>query len=410
MTSEFDLAASLFGSKRLEASNERRSASATSTVYGTAVSDSADGSVQVVLDNGSVSAAMPDGTEGDNVLTLATSPAVKEGDTVLITAVGGTSKQMTVTAVVASGDRNRDQAAKAEKAAADAGGWKTLIVETDEGVAVGKSSDGETFSGVHAVLGSDSMSIRDGDGNELASYGLDEVHLGKNSTKSVIDLCDGSGTLSQRNGGGIQLRGRTSTIDSFRAVGAEMYGHGLVLATAEGTEGDASKPFGAQLLMQAQAMSQSDTHYSSLAKIEMAAFGDEESVINLSAQHVMLGGNDVTVGGMPALSRKSLYSSATGSTSVSLSAAITNYNYILVCIKNAQGAHHWVAAKAAAGDCPFETHGVTDGTMWVVFGTLNLESTTVKITSQVNMPISGYAFGTGSSNIDCRIIAVDGCR
>lgn len=109
MSDEFGLATSLFGSKRLETSNERRSTTEASMIYGTAVSDSADGSVQVVIDNGSVSAAMPDGTDGDNVLTLATSPAVKEGDTVLITAVGGTSKQMTVTAVVASGDRSRDQ-------------------------------------------------------------------------------------------------------------------------------------------------------------------------------------------------------------------------------------------------------------------------------------------------------------
>ena len=132
MTSELDLAASLFGSRRLETSNERRSSSATSTLYGTAVSDSADGSVDVVIDGGSVSAAMPDGTEGDNVLTLATSPAVKEGDTVLITAVGGASKQMTVTAVVASGDRNRDQAVvstlteyaeSTDPAAAPTSGW-----------------------------------------------------------------------------------------------------------------------------------------------------------------------------------------------------------------------------------------------------------------------------------------------
>lgn len=162
MSDEFDLAASLFGSKRLEASNERRRASETSTVYGTAVSDSADGSVQVVLDNGSVSAAMPDGTEGDNVLTLATSPAVKEGDTVLITAVGGTSKQMTVTAVVASGDRLRDTIADET--------WKTVIRNTDEGVVVGKSSDGgETFSGVQTLQGTDGFHIRDQDKITLTS-------------------------------------------------------------------------------------------------------------------------------------------------------------------------------------------------------------------------------------------------
>lgn len=136
--SEIDLANSLFGSKRLEGSTHH---STTSTLTGTAVSDSADGKVKVVID-GDSSASMPDGSDGGSVIELATSPAVQEGDSVLITAVGDTSKTMTVTSVVASGDRNRDQAvvstlteyaANQDPAAAPTSGWSQEQPEWTEG-------------------------------------------------------------------------------------------------------------------------------------------------------------------------------------------------------------------------------------------------------------------------------------
>lgn len=394
MTSELDLAASLFGSRRLETSNERRSSSSTSTLYGTAVSDSADGSVDVVIDGGSVSAAMPDGTEGDNVLTLATSPAVKEGDTVLITAVGGASKQMTVTAVVASGDRNRDAAAAAD-------GWNPLIRETADGVEVGKSADGETYAGAHVLLSGDSLTFLDADGNMLADYKTDAIFLGKNSASSVIDLCDGSGTLSQYKDGGIALQGERAVISSQSPVGVEKYGQAFVFATSKGEQGDASKTYGGEVTLRATAATQ-DGRIPPTAGISIEAFSDRSSAARIY-------GDQVSINGADACSAVSLYSNSTGSISVTLSTYITIFNYLMICIKNAQGAHHWVVAKAEAGECPFETHGVTDDTMWVVFGALSLSLTKVEITSQVNMPITGYEFGIGTGNIDCRIVAVRGC-
>ena len=99
--SDMELAASLFGSRPIESG---RASTTTSTAYGTAVGDSKDGYVDVVID-GETTATGADGSDGTNVLTLPTSPSVKEGDTVLITLVGGTSKTPTVTAVVGSGDR-----------------------------------------------------------------------------------------------------------------------------------------------------------------------------------------------------------------------------------------------------------------------------------------------------------------
>ena len=105
-----------------------------------------------------------------------------------------------------------------------------------------------------------------------------------------------------------------------------------------------------------------------------------------------------------------LYSNSTGSTSATFVSEVSGFSYFMICIKNAQGACHWVTAKAEAGDCPFETHGVTDGTMWVVFGTLSLSAKAVRITSQVNMPITGYVFEVGKGNTDCKIVAVVGFR
>ena len=110
---DFDLASLLFGKKRLE-SDEKETT--TSTCYATAVSDSVDGVVSVVID-GEVTAEGADGTEGDNVLEIENSPAVKEGDTVLVSLVGGTSKTPTVTAVVGSGDRQSVATATAQQTA-----------------------------------------------------------------------------------------------------------------------------------------------------------------------------------------------------------------------------------------------------------------------------------------------------
>ena len=56
----------------------------------------------------------------------------------------------------------------------------------------------------------------------------------------------------------------------------------------------------------------------------------------------------------------------------------------------------------------FVTHGVTGGTCWVAFGTVTVTGSTVAISSQLNMPISGYQFGEGEDNVDCKIVSVRG--
>lgn len=109
---KYKLGSELFGTKRAEAPARK---STTSTIYGTAVADSADGKVEVVID-GDVTPA-PGGT---NTVTLPTSPSVKKGDVVAITLVGGTAKSPMVTANPGSGDAADEYARTAAQAAAAA--------------------------------------------------------------------------------------------------------------------------------------------------------------------------------------------------------------------------------------------------------------------------------------------------
>ena len=53
----------------------------------------------------------------------------------------------------------------------------TLIRETSDGIEVGKSSDGSTYTGTHTLVGTDAFSIHDKDHNELASFAADSIEL-----------------------------------------------------------------------------------------------------------------------------------------------------------------------------------------------------------------------------------------
>ena len=98
MIDDYELGSALFGRKRVE---ERADKIGTTVMYGTAVTNSEDGTVRVMLD-GNVTAA----EDGDSLdVELPTSPSVKEGDTVMVTLTGGVAKAPMVTAVAKSGDR-----------------------------------------------------------------------------------------------------------------------------------------------------------------------------------------------------------------------------------------------------------------------------------------------------------------
>lgn len=104
-----ELAKALFG-KDAKSNLLNSSPGATTTVYGTAMSDSENGEVQVFISDDAVGSdfgAEPDAT----IVTLPTSPAVKMGDTVAVTLLGGnTVKHPYVSAVIGSGDETRSLA------------------------------------------------------------------------------------------------------------------------------------------------------------------------------------------------------------------------------------------------------------------------------------------------------------
>ncbi|OUO92092.1 hypothetical protein B5F40_01795 [Gordonibacter sp. An230] len=94
---------------------------------------------------------------------------------------------------------------------------------------------------------------------------------------------------------------------------------------------------------------------------------------------------------------------------MALSEAAEGYDWLDVEISSAQGNRKAVRLRPGA-TADYVSHGVTDGTCWVAFGTITASGTTARVTSQVNMPISAYAWGEGAGNVDCRIVSVVGLK
>lgn len=111
-----DLASWMLGNERVERAHHT-STNVVTTMYGTALSDSINGTVTVYIGEHVTNAPGISGTS----VTLPTSPHVKKGDTVIISLVGsGSAKHAYVSAVVGSGDMTHDTAASAEHMAAEA--------------------------------------------------------------------------------------------------------------------------------------------------------------------------------------------------------------------------------------------------------------------------------------------------
>ncbi len=192
MASDIDLATSLFGNKRLETSTSPN----VQIIQGTAVSDSADGKVKVVI-QGDITKDTTEDDPGDNVVELETSPSVKEGDTVQITCNGGTAKQMTVTSVVSSGDRTQQSADDASKVATN-----YISIDENDGITVGNQTEGTL--GKNAYIAANGFYIRDGE-TCLAHFEDDEISLGENSNSSIIKLCNDECYLSYDKDGGFYI-------------------------------------------------------------------------------------------------------------------------------------------------------------------------------------------------------------
>lgn len=134
----FSMGSLLFGTQRTE---DNSTESKTTTIYGTATSDSKDGVVNVFINDNVLGEGEDyddDGNRiadaiGDTSIELDTSVSVKEGDTVMISLIGGIAKTPIVTGNVGEGDRQDVAIARADKKADDA--------SIKAGEAIGTASD-----------------------------------------------------------------------------------------------------------------------------------------------------------------------------------------------------------------------------------------------------------------------------
>lgn len=208
---------------------EPKETATTTTVTALATSDSVDGTVYVDMGGVTIS-----GDDSQSV-PIATTVAVKKGDTVRVELLGadGKAKTPTVTGVIGGGDRvqkavdeagetaqqasqTAEQAGeKAERAATDATDakesadqakqasgdakktadqakeetkkMKNLIRETADGLALGKSADGETYetayieldaSGAYKIKTKDGITLMELSGTSL-KFNADKIKIGK---------------------------------------------------------------------------------------------------------------------------------------------------------------------------------------------------------------------------------------
>ena len=91
---------------------------------------------------------------------------------------------------------NAQTAADAAQAAADTAKAATntlgtLIRETTGGVEVGKSADGSTYTGTHALVGTDTFSIHSKKHKELASFGANNVSLANATNVGTVGFFGG---------------------------------------------------------------------------------------------------------------------------------------------------------------------------------------------------------------------------
>lgn len=210
------------------------------------------------------------------------------------------------------------------------------------------------------------VNIRNGS-TTLATFSASKIELGKNSSTAAIKFCNGQGTIQG-------LSSSTSTLK--------------IMATNSLTVQS-----GAAFILNAS------TAFA--VNFGESNFGGSGNALSMGNGNVMMYGNPVVV-------CDRVYNNSTGATSVG-GVSLDPYEYAMVTIKSAQGNFTTVLVPQNATEC-FVTFGTTSGTTWIVFGTVAHSGTTVTITSQLNMPVSAFKFGTGANNIDTRIVKVDVLR
>ena len=212
-----EIAKALFGQKPQTAS----SGGQTTTAYGIAVSDSADGIVRVNLGGDTVS------TDDDQTIEVETTFAVFEGDEVIVQLVGadGTGKAPCVIGVVGRGDEMQNEIESVTNYVwNDAAG---LHVSTQE----------RSVQGANVLLDSDSLDIRKGNSNDeadqtvYASFGR-EVTVGSRGSGTAGSYsqvygtsCKASGSYSHATGWKTNASGSYSYAEGYQTTASGMFSH-----------------------------------------------------------------------------------------------------------------------------------------------------------------------------------------
>ena len=341
------LAERMFGRQRLETTAAMASVD-TQTYIGVATSDSADGSVSVVLSD---DVTQPDNGiwDGDTFLAsdelgtsveLPTTTAVRKGDRVLVTASG--ANVMTapvVTGVVGRGDEQQAQIDAAAEAAAsvegiaqealdvaeatgqhfwsDTDGIHVTEVTEDEwsdstspnyhsGANVLLNALGQLFrNGLNNLLAvlTSGIAIYDGNGNDstniLAEFTANRIRLGKKSssgesTYAKVDFFDGDSSLASSvipDGGEGVEGGRKNILltDIYKLGELKAYGyHGI--SNQVTNDGQNTKE---QAYSSMQAMTSDNSVYSSVGALVLRNNGGTpSSKITMHADYVDLSDND----------------------------------------------------------------------------------------------------------------------
>ena len=180
----------------------------TTTAYGVATSDSADGIVMVNLGGDTVS------TDDDQTIEVETTFFVKEGDEVIVSLIGadGTGKAPVVIGVVGRGDEQQREINSVTNYV-----WNDvtgLHVSTEE----------RSVQGPNILLDSDSLEIRNGASNSeadqtvYASFGR-EVTVGSRRSDEIV------GTYSQVFGSGCAATGDYSHAEGYHTYATGDYAH-----------------------------------------------------------------------------------------------------------------------------------------------------------------------------------------
>jgi hypothetical protein len=93
--------------------------------------------------------------------------------------------QSTATDAKSTADAAR-AAADTAKAATDT--LQTLIREAADGIEVGKSADGSTYTGTHTLVGTDAFSVHDKRHNKLASFGATSASIGNGASLAKLQV------------------------------------------------------------------------------------------------------------------------------------------------------------------------------------------------------------------------------